>query len=180
MGSLDRTGATRFRDPFTYLGQLSGEILVHCPRCDGQASIRPEPEPEPGPPPVRGYAPRRLACVSCGFVDRWALPFPADSRHGLPLQFNRPKDPYFGIPLWLATDCLGHVLWAYNVEHLDLLEAYVSARLRERSTLTGPMSLVEQLPAWIKDGKHRSDVLSGIRRLRTMAAQGTGTRRSRR
>jgi len=61
-------------------------------------------------------------------------------------------------------------LWAYNLEHLDLLENYVSAQLRERGKIPGSMSLVERLPAWIKDGKHRHDVLNGIGRLRAMAS----------
>jgi hypothetical protein len=86
------------------------------------------------------------------------------------VEFGGPDDPYFGTRLWLATDCRGHVLWAYNTEHVDLLEAYVSAQLRERGAIPGSMSLVERLPAWIKDGRHRSEVLSGIRRLRVMAA----------
>ncbi|MEV6371362.1 hypothetical protein AB0L86_31220 [Micromonospora musae] len=60
------------------------------------------------------------------------------------------------------------MLWAYNAEHLDLLEAYVSARLRERGRDMGGQTLVERLPAWIKDGKHRADVLDGIRRLRAL------------
>jgi hypothetical protein len=60
-------------------------------------------------------------------------------------------DAYFGLPLWLTTDCRGHVLWAYNIAHLDLLEAFVSAQLRERGPILGSMSLVERLHAWIKD-----------------------------
>lgn len=42
------------------------------------------------------------------------------------------RDPYFGMPLWLATDCGPHDLWAYNEAHLSLLESYVAANLRER------------------------------------------------
>ncbi|MEU6205330.1 hypothetical protein ABZ814_17315 [Micromonospora musae] len=60
------------------------------------------------------------------------------------------------------------MLWAYNAEHLNLLEAYVSARLRERGRDMRGQTLVERLPAWIKDGKHRADVLAGIGRLRTL------------
>jgi hypothetical protein len=30
--------------------------------------------------------------------------------------------------------------------------------------------MVERLPAWIKDAKHRDDVVSAIHRLRVMAA----------
>jgi hypothetical protein len=32
------------------------------------------------------------------------------------------------------------------------------------------MSMVERLPAWIKDAKHRDDVISAIHRLRAKAA----------
>ena len=49
-------------------------------------------------------------------------------RAGTPVEFGGPDDPYFGTRLWLATDCRGHVLWAYSTEHVDLLEAYVSAQ----------------------------------------------------
>ena len=34
----------------------------------------------------------------------------------------------------------------------------------------GGMSLVERLPAWIKDAKHRADVLYGMSRLRASLA----------
>jgi hypothetical protein len=36
-------------------------------------------------------------------------------------------DAYFGLPLWLTTECRGRMMRACNVEHLDLLEAFVSA-----------------------------------------------------
>jgi len=168
VGSEDNAEAARFRDPLLRLSRFSGEILVHCPRCDARAHVRPESRPEDGQ--LRQWISRGLTCPSCGFVDRWTMPRSVGGRYGIPPEFAGPDDPYFGIPLWLATDCRGHVLWAYNVEHLDLLESYVSARLRERGSIPGSMSLVERLPAWIKDGKHRRDVLGGIRRLRAMAA----------
>jgi len=81
-----------------------------------------------------------------------------------------PNDPYFGLPLWLSTACCGHVLWAYNAEHLDRLEDYVSARLRERGPIVGSMSMLERLPRWIKEAKHRDDLLRTIHRLRTALA----------
>jgi hypothetical protein len=168
MGSEDIAHAVRFRDPLLRLPFFSGEILVRCPRCDARAHIRPESRPEDASRPRPG-SPRRLTCPSCGLADRWTMPRSANGRFGFYPEFGGPDDPYFGFPLWLATDCRGHVLWAYNLEHLDLLESYVSARLRERGSVTGSMSLVERLPAWIKDGSHRHDVLSGIRRLRAMA-----------
>jgi hypothetical protein len=169
MGSEGDADAVRFRDPLLRLPCFSGEILVHCPRCDARASIRPELRPEAHGRP-HTWTPRRLTCPSCGLADRWTMPRSADGWHGVPLEFGGPDDPYFGIPLWLATACRGHVLWAYNAKHLDLLESYVSARLRERGPIPGSMSLVERLPAWIKVSGHRRDVLRGIRRLRAMAS----------
>ena len=55
-------------------------------------------------------------------------------------------------------------MWAYNVRHLDLLEAYVAAKLRERGEPVpgAPMSLVERLPAWLKAAKNRAEVLRTI------------------
>ena len=79
-------------------------------------------------------------------------------------------DSFFGLPLWLTTECRGHTLWAYNTAHLDLLEAFVSAQLRERGPILGSMSLVERLPALIKDAKNRDDVIRAIHRLRAKAA----------
>ena len=96
------------------------------------------------------------------------MPWSADGRYRIVPEFGGPDDPFFGLPLWLRVDCCGHVLWAYNRDHLDLIEAYVSARLRKRGMPPHGMSMVEQLPAWMKDAKHRDDILSGIRKLRDM------------
>lgn len=170
MRSEDGTQDARFRNPRGLrLWSFAGEILVRCPRCDARASIRPEPQPEDAKL-FRPWTPRRLACLSCGFTDHWTMPRSADDLYGIPPEFTGPDDPYFHLPLWLSTECRGHILWAYNTQHLDLLEAYVSARLRERSHIPDGMSLVEQLPAWIKDGRHRSEIMNGIRRLRATAA----------
>jgi hypothetical protein len=84
-------------------------------------------------------------------------------------------DPYFQRPVWLQANCCGNVLWAYNVRHLDLLEAYVQARLRERGELVpwAPTSLVERLPTWLKAAKNRTEILRAIKRLRsTLPAAG--------
>jgi hypothetical protein len=85
-------------------------------------------------------------------------------------EFSGPDDPYFGLPLWLSIDCCGKVLWAYNAEHLNLLEGYVGARLRERGDFLGTMSMLERLPRWMKSANHRTEVLRAIQRLRKSLA----------
>lgn len=151
-------GAGRFRDPLVRLGRFAGEVLVRCPTCGECATVLAHlgaPEFRAGG--GRRVARRRLRCRACGLAE--------DAFPVTPV-FGEPADPYFRQPLWLQADCRGHLLWAYNAGHLDLLESYVAARLRERGPIPGTMSLVERLPAWLKSAKNRADVLRLIRRLR--------------
>lgn len=138
MEPQDKAAVVRFRDPLSRLSGFTGEILVHCPRCDSRATIRPEPQPEDKQPRFwTSLRPRRLTCLSCGFTDRWTV---ATGTHGgvIPPKFSGPNDPYFGALLWLRTGCCGHMLWAYNLEHVNLLENYVSAQLENAARSPAP------------------------------------------
>jgi hypothetical protein len=57
------------------------------------------------------------------------------------------------------------VLWAYNAEHLDFLEEYVRASIREREPNRNA-SLASRLPAWLKSAKNREAVLAACAALR--------------
>ncbi|MEU4540732.1 hypothetical protein AB0G15_38460 [Streptosporangium sp. NPDC023825] len=72
---------------------------------------------------------------------------------------------YAGLDLWLQTPCGNHVLWAYDAEHLDFLERYVRAFIREREPNRNA-SLASRLPAWVKDAKNRDLVLARCATLR--------------
>ncbi|WP_067823251.1 hypothetical protein [Actinomadura kijaniata] len=168
----------RFQDPGWRLWRFSDEILVRCPRCDARAVVVVHPDHREGHRYAMGFlmAPHRLSCTGCGHTAEWTPrgwqrgegdPY---FTHGGPLlvpHFTGPNDPYFDLPLWLRRPCCGHVLWAYNQRHLDLLEAYVAARLRERGAWTGSGSLLERLPAWMKAADNRPEVLKCIAALRT-------------
>jgi hypothetical protein len=55
------------------------------------------------------------------------------------------------------------------VEHLNLIEDYVRATLRERRPWyekRRKMTLVARLPLWIKQAHHRDEVLRAIARIR--------------
>jgi hypothetical protein len=69
------------------------------------------------------------------------------------------------VSLWLKTNCCGNTLWAYNKEHLDFLESYVSASIREQVPNINK-SLASRLPTWIKSAKNRETVLKCINKLR--------------
>jgi hypothetical protein len=74
------------------------------------------------------------------------------------------------VPLWLRTECCGgHFLWANNEAHLDDLGSHVGATLRERPD--GASGLSWYVPAWMKQAKHRDEVLRSLGRLRASLAE---------
>jgi hypothetical protein len=152
----------RFRDdPLLWVEHFADEVLVRCPACGECAIVLDQlgtSEYHANRDDTRLVARRRLRCLACGL-----------SKDGFPSErvFGVPVDPYFRLPVWLQADCCGKVLWAYNAEHLSLLESYVAARLRERRASPGSMTMVARLPAWLKSAKHRDEILRAIRRLRS-------------
>ncbi len=158
MNEQQQDGQGRFRDPLIGLYALAAEdIHVVCPRCQRRAVVAPRPDGTD-----RAWTwPRRLACPACGYCASW----PAGE--GQSSVWGRAVDPFFRLPLWLTAECCGgHTLWALNGRHLDLLEGYVAARLRERGLGRGGMTYVARLPAWLKSAKHRDEILRVISRLR--------------
>ncbi|PSL00070.1 hypothetical protein CLV63_102196 [Murinocardiopsis flavida] len=162
----------RFRDKGWRLWDFAQEIFVRCPRCGGRAAVfvHPDHREEGRSAVLRLIAPHRLSCLGCGHTASWA---PRTGPGGSPTYLPRlsgPDDPFFGLPLWLQRPCCGgRILWAYNTAHVDVLEQYVAARLRERHSWTGSGSLLEHLPAWMKSAGNRDDVLRALRALRADA-----------
>jgi hypothetical protein len=150
----------RFRDPGTWLWELSDEILVTCPACGGLArSLRVNARDV--------FGPRRLVCGACAYV--------ADHPGGQ-AKIGAATEWFFDAPLFLTTRVGGELLWALNLRHLDLLERYVAADLRERPLGTGARvgwrgrDVVNRLPRWLKLAKNRKAILRGIARLRRRLA----------
>jgi hypothetical protein len=144
--------AHRFKDAGESIYSFGDEFLVQCPRCHRCARVTVVPGQKSGL-----FAPRRLVCACCGSTKDW---------HERTVCIgDGPTDWYFRLPLWLQTSCCGQTFWAYNGEHLDFLQRYVQADLRERLPNKNS-SLASRLPAWMKDAKHRDEVLRGIEALR--------------
>jgi len=132
--------------------------LVVCPSCRSKAFVLPTHEAE---------AAVKVVCHACGFSKR---------AEGATRRFDwyaeNPTDGYFGLDLWLQTRCAGHSLWAFNHRHLDFLERYVSASLRERERDEQGWrnsSLASRLPKWMTAGPNREEVIAAIRVLREKA-----------
>ncbi|MGY0022219.1 hypothetical protein [Streptomyces sp. cg35] len=180
----------RHADRGTPLARFAGRILVVCPRCGGRAVV----VPRPGGPELRYdiellFLPRRLACAGCGATKEWEPERRGGARLGVTL--GGPAEPFFDRPLWLQVRCAGHVLWAYDAEHVDALAAYVGARLRERGCTPSSWDMFPRLPDRTTSAARREDVLAGLDTLRALAgrsapgdrtdaADGSTTRASRR
>jgi Zn ribbon nucleic-acid-binding protein len=141
----------KFSDPHGRIDIFSDLFLVRCPRCDSCAKVIVRNR-EDGVPNL--FAPRRLSCLQCGYTKDW---------EGKQITQYHHADWYFGLPLWLQIPCCGEILWAHNQKHLQFLEDFVSAEIRE--SLNG--SLASKLPKWLKSAKNRDEILRTIEKLKT-------------
>lgn len=180
-------------EPMFYL--RPGKVLVRCPRCAGRAVATDTRVSCTGCGYASvdgrgGAAGDRLElfangrCGNCGRpmaqrLRRWRRARPRAlsvlCRHcravtALPVSaVCSPSVPvvprYRGLELWLQAPCKGETLWAYHEAHLDYLERYVAAGIREQVPNRNG-SLASRLPAWIKSAKNRDDVLRALSRMR--------------
>lgn len=103
-----------------------------------------------------------LRCKGCGAVRRYPV-YPAFGGAG------QETDSASGLPYFLQTRVRGNVLWASNIAHLEFLENYVAARLRERYLGPRQMTTAARLPPWIKAAGNRAALLGALADLRSMA-----------
>lgn len=152
----------RHRTDHAVLDSFSDEVLVECPGCGGRAVVRLRPlgESRRAGPFVANHE-ATLACPACGRSAR---------RSAFVRFLNGPADPVFELPVWLRVRCGGNTLWAYNERHLEALEAFVRATLRERRPHPElgwrNASWTSRIPRWISAARNREMVLQGIARLR--------------
>lgn len=74
---------------------------------------------------------------------------------------DQARDPVLGCDLFLRRTVRGHLLWAWNADHLAFIKGYVGATLREREpNLNG--SLASRLPTWTKTAKNRGEIVKAI------------------
>jgi hypothetical protein len=148
----------RFNDDGYGLSQFADVILVECPKCSQCAQI----------------IGTKLTCSHCALskeVSRdWNFSARAnESNNKVPAD---GVDPFLNLPLWLKAPYKNEILWFYNKKHLEIVESYVEAKLRERSVADngdsreGNSRLFSRLPQWIKSAKNRDDILHLIKKLK--------------
>lgn len=140
--------STRFRDYATHLCQFEQPVLLQCPQCDRCARST----------YIQARSLWQVTCTHCSY---------AKTADGKTKRYGVAIDPVFSLPLWLQTTCCGELLWAYNADHLNFLEHYVQAALRERQGGKGDHhSIAVRLPRWMKLAQNRKSILKAMQCLK--------------
>ncbi len=147
---------SRFKDSGETAYCFADESLVHCPQCNMKSLVK-------YLEPTTDTVPRwRFTCTHCGH----------NAIRTTRGNVGQPVDPTFGFPLWLACNCCAETLWAYNEKHLEHIEAFVGATLRETFFGTDPPSgyangsLASRYPKWMVIASNRDAILRGCKVLR--------------
>lgn len=115
----------------------------------------------------------RFSCSSCGYAIRLAntpkVLFYQNSRgkavYGRVLRMNAPIDPFFGFSVWYQMDTVHGLIWAYNEQHLEVIERHIKDQHRRRSgILYMNRSIGSRLPKGVSSSKNRDYLLKLIQR----------------
>lgn len=119
-------------------------------------ALRPTGEPDETPMV-------QVKCPTCRHVGAYPAYAGQSSlywRAGLPYR----RGPY------LYREIGNYTLWVYNLEHLDALEQWLGAELRERPEQRA-LTMMARLPRWMKAASARPKVLKALAEMREEAAR---------
>ncbi len=139
----------RFQDENLTLNNFYRDAWVLCPSCEKKAIAKVDFENQTA----------RLFCVQCGYNKETSTALVPNGT------MKMAAHRYFNAELWLKASFKTDVFWALNGTHLEYLERYISATLREHKNRTH-FTLLEKLPKFYHEGKNREDLLKIIAKLK--------------
>jgi hypothetical protein len=148
---------SRFQDNGETIDIFRDKFLVRCPNCNSCAIVY-------RVAPQDCFSQARFSCKHCGLSrDRVKENSYQPSR-------DRVTDDYFFYPLWLQTSCCGEILWANNLPHLEFLEAFIIADLRESKQNNRydrlNDTIASKLPKWMKSRQNREKIRKSIAKMK--------------
>jgi hypothetical protein len=138
----------RFQDENLLLSNFYQEVWIVCPTCAKKAMAKVNYETTTA----------RLFCLHCGCNKETTTSI----KNGT---IEMPANQYFQAELWLQAPFKKDVFWAYNDKHLEYLERYISATIREHKDRSG-FTLLEKLPKFYHEAKNRDGLLKIIAKLK--------------
>lgn len=142
------TQPNRFQDDNLILSNFYKEVWVVCPSCAKKAMANVNFETKTA----------RLFCTLCGCNKETTTAIKNGS-------IEMAANHYFNAELWLKAPFKYEVFWAYNDKHLEYLERYISATIREHKDRTH-FTLLEKLPKFYHEAKNRTGLLKIIKKLK--------------
>lgn len=139
----------RFEDENLVIADFFNEVLVVCTACAKKAVAKANVEAKKV----------RLFCVHCGYNKE------ASAEVAQHTFITMPANQFFDAELWLQSDFKKERFWAYNDKHLDYLERYISATLRQHKE-RAHFTLLEKLPKFYHEAKNREGLLKIIAKLK--------------
>jgi len=139
----------RFQDENLLLSDFYNEVWVVCMGCSKKAIAKVNSELKTA----------RLFCIYCGYNKE------ASTLLSKSMSVQMPANQFFDTELWLQTTFKNDIFWAYNDRHLDYLERYISAHLREHKDRTH-FTLLEKLPKFYHEAKNREALLKIISKIK--------------
>ncbi len=143
----------RFHDQNKRNQDFYQEVWVVCPLCSQKALAKVDYDKNEA----------RLLCENCNYNKQTST---EQIVFGFKGNWQSPAHVYFNAKLWLQHSFKEDVFYAYNRKHLDYLENYISAQLREHKDRTG-FTLLEKLPKFYHEAKNRDALLKIIKKLKT-------------
>jgi hypothetical protein len=143
---------SRFHDQNKVVSDFYQEVWVVCPTCDKKAVAKAD---------YKGKC-ATLLCEYCGYnkCATTEIYF-----FGIKSHATTAAHFYFRATLWLQHPFKSDVFWAYNGQHLNYLEEYIIAKLREHRDRKH-FTLLEKLPKFYHEAKNRKALLAIIKLLR--------------
>ncbi len=142
--------SNRFEDENLVLAHFYHEVWVVCPACKKKAMATIHQE----------TIMARLFCVHCGYNKEVTTSIGKDGF------LTMAANSFFEAELWLRARFKNDFFLAYNAAHLDYLERYIGAGLREHKDRSH-FTLLEKLPKFYHDAKNRVALLKLIAKLKT-------------
>jgi DNA-directed RNA polymerase subunit M/transcription elongation factor TFIIS len=142
--------SNRFADQHFCLSDLQNEVWVHCTQCQKMAITKVYEKQA------------RLICTHCGYHK--VVSTIITNANGKNAELKQAAHAYFGAELWLSASFKNDIVCAYNLAHLEYIEQYISAKLREHKDREH-FTLLEKLPKFYHESKNRTGLLKLIEKL---------------
>ena len=142
----------RFQDQNLRLSDFQKEVWVVCPKCAKKAIAMVNFETQIA----------RLFCDTCGYNKEKST---ISSVFGQTFTIEMAAHSYFNAILWLQFPFKQDLFFAYSMLHLNYLEKYISATIREHKDRSH-FTLIEKLPKFYHEAKNRETLLKIIAKLK--------------